>query len=247
MESTEIATKNSVALNLVPDKAAMAIAAENMDGQITASDLDRVKLPAGGGIAFEVPTLEGIDSQKSIEGVIIAHQPQNVYWATGIDAGGGNTPPDCVARDGKFGEGTPGGLCASCPFNKFGSDGGNGKACKNIEVLFILRPNNILPLALFVPPTSLGAVKKYMLQLTSAGIPFYGVQTKLTLEKATNAAGIGYSKLVLAPVAFNASAPDARERLMLPADTVSDIKAYRDALLPQLAAAVADVTVEDAQ
>lgn len=246
MADTAIATSATKELQLVPKGEIMEIIAENMDGQITSSDLDRVKIPAGGGIAFEVPTLEGADSQKYIDGVIIAHQPQNVYWSTGMDEGGGNTPPDCVARDGKFGEGAPGGLCATCPMNKFGSDGGNGKACKNTEVLFILRPGNMLPIALRVPPTSLGAVKKYLLQLTSASIPFYGVQTRLSLEKATNAAGIGYSKLVLAPLPFDASATDARARLMFPADTVVDIKAYRDALLPQLQAAAA-VIESDAQ
>lgn len=246
MDSTALTTAQKTALVVVPKGEIMEVIAENMDGQITAADLDRVKIPAGGGIAFEVPTLEGTDSQKTIEGVIIAHQPQNVYWSTGLDAGGGNQPPDCVARDGKLGEGAPGGLCATCPMNKFGSDGGNGKACKNTEVLFILRPGNMLPMALIVPPTSLGAVKKYLLQLTSASIPFYGVQTRLSLEKTTNAAGIAYSKLVLAPVAFDAAASDARARLMLPADTVADVKAYRDALLPQLTAAV-DVAAIDAQ
>lgn len=245
MADTNLATTSAGAL-LVPRGEIMEIIAENMDGQITSSDLDRVKIPAGGGIAFEVPTLEGADSQKTIDGVIIAHQPQNVYWATGLDAGGGNQPPDCVARDGKMGDGSPGGLCATCPLNKFGSDGDKGKACKNTEILFILRPGNMLPLALFVPPTSLGAVKKYLLQLTSASIPFYGVQTRFSLEKASNAAGIGYAKLVLTPVAFDASATDSRARLMLPADTVSDIKSYRDALLPQLQAAVA-VIEQDAQ
>ena len=47
------------------------IMAENLgDDGLSEFSLDRIRIPAGGGIAFEVPTLEGSDSAKTIEGVV---------------------------------------------------------------------------------------------------------------------------------------------------------------------------------
>ena len=48
------------------------IMAENLgDDGLSEFSLDRIRIPAGGGIAFEIPTLEGSDSAKTIEGVVV--------------------------------------------------------------------------------------------------------------------------------------------------------------------------------
>ena len=242
MSETNLATTASKAMVTVPNEASMAVVMDNMDGQITSNDLIKIKFPSSGAVAFEVPTLEGLEYQQAIDGVIIAQQLQNVYWED--DTVGSGTPPDCAARDGRNGEGNPGGECAVCPFNKFGTARkGGGKACQNKKVIFVLRPNSILPIAISVPPSSLGVVRSYMTKFGE--MPYYSVVTRFSLEKAVNADGNPYSKLVLATVPLY---PDAKglERVMLPADTVTDIKAYRDALLPQLQAAGA-VIEQDAQ
>jgi len=92
---------------------------------------DRVKLPAGGGTAFEIPSAEGEDSEmvKDITGIIVYNHPAYAYYQDKYT--GGNNPPDCGSFDGVTGIGTPGGDCATCPYNRFGSGDGQSKLCKN--------------------------------------------------------------------------------------------------------------------
>lgn len=86
--------------------------------------LDRVKIPAGGMTAFEVPTGDGESSelQKEIECVILLSHPANAYYRDVYK--GGSNPPDCGSFDGVTG--STGALCKTCPYNQFGS--GEGKA-----------------------------------------------------------------------------------------------------------------------
>ena len=82
---------------------------------------DRVKLPAGGGTAFELPSAESDETEmvKDITGVIVYNHPAYAYYHDKYT--GGNNPPDCGSFDGVTGIGNPGGNCADCPYNKFGS------------------------------------------------------------------------------------------------------------------------------
>lgn len=199
---------------------------ENLGGEaISAFELDRVKVPSGGGTTWEVPTLEGVEDAKAIEGVVIYFKNQNAYWKEKYD--GQNNPPDCVSNDGTVGIGTPGGNCAVCPLNAFGSEG-KGKACKNMRTLFVLREGDVLPLVLTLPPTSLKDARKYFLRLASKGIPYYGVITEITLEKDKNESGITYSKARLAL------------KGVLDAETVKKLKTFQDSLKPALDAIKVD-------
>lgn len=245
--STEMTKKEAAALSIVPHGNIAEIISENLGGGISAMDLDRVKIPSGGGIAWEVPSLEGSEMAKTLEGVIIYHMDTNAYWPDAIDDGA-HVPPACVSRNGRMGLGTPGGMCATCALNQFGTDSkkGRGKACKNMKMLFVLQPGKLLPLAILLPPTSIPPVKKYLLQLTSEGMPFYGVKSKLSLVKDKNADGTEFSKLAITPIVLNDGANGAA-RLLLPADTIAEIKAYRDALIPvlqQVQIDAADVAAE---
>ena len=101
---------------------------------------------------------------------------------------------DCSSVDGQNGRGTPGGLCEACPHNEFGSaDKGQGKACKESRLLFILRDQDRLPLLLVVPPTSIRPNHKFFMRLANKGLPYYGVRVKLGLEKSRSGEGIEYS------------------------------------------------------
>lgn len=242
----ELATTGAGALGIVPAGDIAAIIAENLGGgSITALDLDRIKLPSGGGIAFEVPGLDGADMAKTLEGVIVHHQDQNAYWVDPNPTRG--VPPTCAARDARVGIGEPGGICGTCPLNQFGTaEKGRGKACKNVKILFLLRPGALLPVAVFLPPTSMPVAKQYLLRLTSAGVPFYGVRSRLSLVKATSAEGADYAKIEIAAVPVNPEADNAVGRLSLAADDLSAIKKYREAIIPMLAAVAleADMTAE---
>lgn len=131
--------------------------AEDMDG--LQLGFQRVKIPTGGQIQFELPgdDPDNPDYAKYLEGVIIYSHNSNAYWPKGEDYDDSN-PPACQSVDGKLGYGSPGGICADCPYNRFGSDPkgtGRGKACKNMRVLYLLRSGETMPIQLSLSPTSI--------------------------------------------------------------------------------------------
>lgn len=198
-ESTALVVldKGNYALaKFTPEQLREAISENFADDELTPNDLDRVRVPSGGGTAWAIPTLEGEeDMVKLIDGVIVHYRPARAYWSQSLDESGGGSPPDCTAPDGKHGVGTPGGTCAVCPLNQFGSaDGGRGKACKEMRLLFLLRPDSLLPLVMVLPPTSIKPFKKYLQRLTSAAVPYSKVQTTIGLEKTKNKDNIEYAQ-----------------------------------------------------
>lgn len=191
---------------------------QNLAGEdVGAMNLPRLKVPTGGGLKFQVPSLEGPVDMKEVEGVLLHSKISRAYWP-GSYAGGG-TPPQCMSPDGLIGNGDPGGKCAMCPHNKWGSkDGARGKACKEMRMLFILRPDLALPMVLVVPPSSINSVKEYTVNLAGNLIPMDGALTTFSLEKASNKDGIDYSKIV--PKFKQKLDPEAR----------ATIKAYKQSL-----------------
>lgn len=188
---------------LVPGSKIATTLQENLGhGGISPFDLDRVRVPSGGGQIWEVPSLTGIETQKELTGIIIYFKEVRAYWAKPF--GGGTPPPDCSSTDGITGIGLPGGSCAVCPFKQFGSslkqDGtkGRGQACKQAMMVFLLRRGDYLPMLIVLPPTSAKDCRKYMLQLANKNHPYYQVVTKIGLKKQTNPDGIAYSSSTFA-------------------------------------------------
>ena len=157
---------------------------------------DRVKLPAGGGTAFEIPSAESDESEKAkdITGVIVYNHPAYAYYRDKYT--GGNNPPDCGSFDGVTGIGNPGGNCQNCPYNKFGSGEGQSKRCKNKRMLYILREGELFPITLSLPTGSIKPFTNYVKSQLSRGRKLNQVVTKITLKKATNASGIAFSQAV---------------------------------------------------
>jgi len=188
-----------------------AISTNIGSGGLSEFDLPRIKMPAGGGLQWAVPTLEGEAMEPSIEGVIVLARDTRAYYSQPISETGGSQPPDCWSADGATGCGKPGGACLACPLAQYGSaPGGRGQACKQIKQLFVLRGSLLLPEVVTLPPTSLKAAKQYLLKLTSQGVPYYAVVTRIGLERTKNAQGIAYSRAVLAFV--RRLAPEEVER-----------------------------------
>ncbi|HHW26224.1 MAG TPA: hypothetical protein GXX23_02660 [Firmicutes bacterium] len=182
---------------------------------------ERVKMPSGGALVFEVTDEDGNPKPVAeITGIIVDRYPVNAYWPDKF--AGASNPPQCVAMDGRTGVGDPGGNCATCPHNQWGSDqDSKGKACKNLHRIYILPPGDIMPLLIALPPTSLANFNAYMLRLTNkAKKPYWAVLTKIKLEKATSAQGITYSKAVFSKVGD------------VPAEKLLDLKAYVESLKP---------------
>lgn len=170
--------------------------AEEMEGLGTIP-FDRVRIPSGGGLAFEIPgeDEENPESATELIGVILYHHPVNAYWAEKFS--GANEQPDCSSFDGKQGikRGT-GEIkdCSNCPYNQFGSDGA-GKACKNVHRVYLIREGSPVPLILSLPPTSLKYMRDYIAKrILLRGMRCYDAVTKITLKKEKNANGIAYSR-----------------------------------------------------
>ena len=156
--------------------------------------LDRIKIPAGGSTAFEIPTGDSDEPEmaKEITGVILFNHPAYAYYTDKYT--GGSNPPDCSSFDGIHGTGTPGGNCKSCPYNKFGSGDGKSKACKNRRILYILREGELFPVILNLPVGSSGAYKSYVKHLLTQRSSLSRVVTTISLKKAMSESNIAYSQ-----------------------------------------------------
>ena len=200
MAKNEITVKAET-FNLVTLSGDLAAAvAEEMDG-LGPIPFDRVKIPSGGGLAFELPgeTEDDAESATELIGVILDHNPVNAYWADKFS--GGNEQPDCSSYDGKSGTVRATGEirnCETCPYNKFGSDGA-GKACKNVHRVYILREGSPVPLILSLPPTSLKYMRDYIgKRVLLKGFRCWQVLTRITLKKEKSRDGIQYSRAAFA-------------------------------------------------
>ncbi|MHC4621626.1 MAG: hypothetical protein ACYTEQ_28115 [Planctomycetota bacterium] len=159
------------------------------------TDLQQVRIPAGGGTAWSVPTLQGESMLKEITGLIVHHHAARSYWPMGIDESGGQSPPQCVSHDGIAGLGIPGGTCNVCPLAQFGSDRrGRGQACKQMTWMYILQESSLMPLLVSIPSTGIKAARQYILALAGNGLAPYEAVTSIGLERTKNADGVQYSR-----------------------------------------------------
>ena len=200
MAKNEVATMDSFNLVTLANSDLAEAIAEELDG-LGNLPYDKVKIPSGGGLAFEIPGDDEDNPESSTElvGVILFHHAINGYWKEKFS--GGNEKPDCSSFDGKTGMVSETGEvknCADCPFNQFGSDeDGRGKACKNLHRIYLLREDNPVPLIISLPPTSLKYMRDYIgKRILLKGMRCYDAITKITLKKEKNAGGIAYSRAV---------------------------------------------------
>lgn len=171
---------------------ALDIIRTNLKSQPLTLDLfDTVKSPAGGATMFSVPGLAGDEPAKELTGIILDYTTPRAYWDTSDPVEG--TPPVCLSQNSIISH--DGKSCAHCPYNDFGSKDGesSGKACKESVLLFLLRPNSIIPLLVRVPVTSKPRFLKYSTRLLSTLTPISSVVTRITLSRTTSKAGKPYA------------------------------------------------------
>lgn len=200
---------------------------------INPGDLPQIKVPHGGGTSWELPTGE---VSKSLDCIVLLRQKPRAYWEK--EAGEEASPPDCQSPDGTRGYGlyggdhfspdggeilNPGGLCAKCPMDKWGSkdDEGGAKACRQRTHLSLLLPTAYLPVTLLLSPTSFLRAKQYCLGLGA----YYKVVTRIALV----ASGSGQRQ-------FNTVSFHNMQPYMQPLgpDALAKIVAYRKVMLPFL-------------
>lgn len=169
-----------------------AAMADEMDG--LSASFERIRIPAGGSTVFELPSEDPANPEmaKEFKAVILYHHPIHAYYVDTYQ--GGSNPPDCGSMDGKTGTGNPGGECAHCPLNKFGSGSNGSKACKNRRRIYLLREGDVFPVILSLPTGSLKDFSRYVMSVLNKGSKTNGVVTRFTLKKATNNSGIQFSQ-----------------------------------------------------
>ncbi len=208
-------------------------------------DLTRIKVPAGGGTQWLIPSLSTGEDEavKELRGVIISRATRRGLWVKEFE--GGNERPDCASIGGLVGSINDesdatltipdGQACASCPYNEFETaTKGSGKACKETRQLFMFVEGELLPIMLNIPPGSLKNAKQYFVGLLKAGLKSGGVETVMKLIKVPSAGGIDYAQVVF--TVGNILSPEAARKM----------KEYGDAISPAIdAAKAADLSAED--
>jgi hypothetical protein len=209
---------------------ALEVVRENV-GQITPFDFTRIKIPAGGGLAFNAPTIDDADATtKEFTGIIIHQHDARGFWPIPFDESPGQ-PPQCTSNDGRNGHGDPGGPCFDCPNAQFGSDKKErGQACNAMKIVYMLPAGQALPVRFVLPATSIKTTRQYLMRLASASLSYFEVVTAVTLETASNAEGLKYSR-----AKFNMV-----ERL--PEEQVAALSAYRASFIELIAGSQAIVT-----
>jgi len=196
--SKEISTINNQEQFLIPAEN-NEIPMEELDGFNLA--FDKIKIPAGGTTAFEVPgdDPENPDIEKELRVIIVDQYAANSYYRAAYD--GTENAPDCLSNDGHIGITKDGETlsCDSCPNNRYGSAiDGIGKACKNMRKVFILRSGDTFPMLLTLPATSITPFGKYLQRIVSKGLRPCDVITKISLKKAESKGGITYAQATFA-------------------------------------------------
>lgn len=178
------------------------------------------------------------DMAKSFKGQIIDIVNVNAWWLETFDDSGGGTPPQCFSPDGiqpsPSSEDKQSQFCRSCSQNQFGSDGGRGKACKNMKRVHVFLEvedgkYEVLPTRLVVPPTSMQAINQYASRLAKKVLAPFFVVTKFSLKEAKNKSGIKYSSLDLEMDKLLLDFSKGKEHVQAQAKAIKD---KRNELLP---------------
>jgi hypothetical protein len=176
--TTELTTTHAAELAHRADHANIYADELGIGSQIVSVTFDRVKVPSGGALSWELPSGNPDEPEvsKELVGVVVDDHFMSTLWLD--DFAGDNTPPDAT-----WFEVSPNQVVAQInerartagaktdlnedPFNAWGSGtGGRGKKAKQMYRLYVLRDGDILPIMLTVPPSSIKAwtdFKRYIL------------------------------------------------------------------------------------
>ncbi len=211
------------------------ILAANLGNQtLEVGDLNKIRVPTGGGLAWELP---GGEVAKSFEAIIIHWKMTRTFYKSPFT--GGHERPDCSSDDCITGKGDPGGSCLDCPFAKFQSAAQfnpqkkNAQACSERRLAFALLPGNFLPVMISLGPSAIKGFKKFLLvDLGGQSIPFFGAVVRFSLVKEKSSDGIEFSLPKYELV--SKLTPEQRDA----------VKAYAASLMPSLQQARDDDAIE---
>lgn len=206
------ATAPTIDLPILTQKdEALSVIQENLTG-LGKLKFDKIRVPSGGGLTFEVADENGeVVPVQEIRGIIIDHFPFKAWWAKSFEekTEDDDKRPDCFSADGITGKGCPAkGIpenqkCKDCPKGAWGSDrrGRGGKDCSDKIRVHILREGEVFPVFIDLPASSHINLKEYIKRLTNRLKHYYGVVTSIKLEKDKTSDGIVYSKVTFSRAA----------------------------------------------
>ncbi len=193
---------------------AEAMAANLGDQAFEESDLTHAKAATAGGKTFIIPSIAGDEMEDTVEGILVHTCRRGLLWPD-YDPVPGTRPVlitddlTWARKEGDIPEWMQAELarCYDADRNAYdwekleynqwdsGKDG-VGKRCTEQRIFFILRKDDPLPIVITAGPGSLKAAKKFIIQLSIAGIAYWRAVVKFTLEPDKNEKGIKFSKVV---------------------------------------------------
>ncbi len=172
----------------------LAATLNDVGGQAVA----RAKIVPDGVNLFKIEAGSRSITVNKLEGIVLYSHAANAWFSTNESE---NKPPICSSMDGVTGIVNGTGECkdcSSCKYNMFGSDGGSGKACKNMRRIYLACEGVPVPVMLTLPPTSLELWKYYAtMDVASIGFSLNEIVTSFELEKVKSNSGKNYSIIVL--------------------------------------------------
>lgn len=197
----------------------------------------KIPFPSSNMAAFAIESEDEGDPEftKVLTGVIVYTRPYNCYFPGTYN--GESTAPQCASYDGKFGHGSPGGDCESCPLNKFGTGGmdGNGKACRNKRLVYFLREGELFPDMIEIPPTSRNRINDYITNSFLHRKPVEKAVTKIELKVNDKKTRAEFSRVRMLT-------PEEQQSIAMMAQLA---KEYDDALIASNMTAAQDVLAVD--
>lgn len=158
---------------------------ENIGRKLELKDLEKWKVPSGGGLSFQ----SSYDSEaKEIECIIMDKQKMKVMYEIDDTE---NHVPVCQSEDATVGEGVPGGECKFCIYNKFID--GKAKACKDRYMVIFLKKGDLIPSCISIPAMSIKPFEEFLIKLTLKGKLYKDQIVKMTLKKEKNKKNDTYS------------------------------------------------------
>jgi hypothetical protein len=206
---------NEIAALDPSSEAALAFRENNQGTSFDVGDLIRVKVPSAGGTIWTIEGPEGKEQTESLDGIVCFKAPHGIIWRSDDISPGEkpvvvsndlvtaklNVPREEVPEDLMDSldsaeiKGQPGVYdWAKLPQTQWGTGKkGHGKYAKEQVLMFILRPNELLPLFLAVPSGSIKNIKKFFLHCK---LPYYRMLVSLKLKEAVSKGGIKYSQII---------------------------------------------------
>lgn len=187
----------------------------NLGGRnLSIFDLERIRVPSGKPAGTKylwqiTDSAGGGEFKEEITCLIPYYRIDRTYWKKAY-GDGAKGPPDCSSLDlanqkrdigiGDNGQGMGEHRCVMCPQNKFGTAAkGAGKACREINLLFVMREGrekSLFPSVVSVTPGSMKAWRAYCQGLVDQHQIFYyeGIH-RLELKVEKSGGDIVYAQL----------------------------------------------------